>query len=127
MPDVAFLSASIPLLSPVLRNNWKVPEPACNCLGSLSNFRCAAATDPRKACYLLNFAKNSQFSGECPGETGSYLTAHTTIQSFQTADLRADSKEAVSAGIFAGIVPLFRSLVTLAVSQADFSLPSLQQ
>ena len=30
-------------------------------------------------------------------------------------------------GIFAGIVPLFRSLVTLAVSQADFSLPSLQQ
>ena len=28
-------------------------------------------------------------------------------------------------GIFAGIVPLFRSLVTLAVSQADFSLPSL--
>ena len=28
-------------------------------------------------------------------------------------------------GIFAGIIPLFRSLVTLAVSQADFSLPSL--
>jgi hypothetical protein len=60
---------------------WKVPGPACNCLGSLSNFRCAAATDPWKACYLLNFAKNSQFSGECPGETGSYLTAHTTTQS----------------------------------------------
>src|SRR5258708_16284294 len=57
MPDVALLSASIPLLSPVLRNNWKVPEPACNCLGSLSNFRCAAATAPRKACYLLNYAK----------------------------------------------------------------------
>src|SRR5258707_7375925 len=55
MPDVALLSASIPLLTPVLRNNWKVPEPACNCLGSLSNFRCAAATDPRKACYLLNY------------------------------------------------------------------------
>src|SRR5258707_10230133 len=64
MPDVALLSASIPLLTPVLRNNWKVPEPACNCLGSLSNFRCAAATDPRKACYLLNFAKNSLFSGK---------------------------------------------------------------
>jgi hypothetical protein len=28
-------------------------------------------------------------------------------------------------GIFAVIVPLFRSPVTLAVSQADFSLPSL--
>src|SRR5258705_13107703 len=76
MPDVAFLSASIPFLTPFLRNNWKVPEPACICLGSLSNFRCAAATDRRKSCYLLNFAKNSQFSGECPGETGSYLTAH---------------------------------------------------
>jgi len=43
----------------------------------------------------------------------------TTIQSFQTADLRVGSKEAVSAGIFAGIIPLFRSLVILAVSQAD--------
>jgi len=49
----------------------------------------------------------------------------TTIQSFQTADLRAGSKEAVSVGIFVGIIPRFRSLVTLAVSQADFSLPSL--
>ena len=39
---------------------------------------------------------------------------------FQTADLRVGSKEAVSAGIFAGIIPLFRSLVILAVSQADF-------
>jgi hypothetical protein len=43
----------------------------------------------------------------------------STIQSFQTADLRVGSKEAVSAGIFAGIIPLFRSLVILAVSQAD--------
>src|SRR6266481_6499103 len=119
-PVVAFLSASIPLLSPVLRNNWKVPEPACNCLGSLSNFRCAAATDPREACYLLNFAKNSQFSGECSDETGSYLTAHTTIQSPRTADFQAGSKRAVSVGIFAGIVPLFRSPVTLAVSQGRF-------
>src|SRR5882762_2390898 len=101
MPDVALLSASIPLLTPVLRNNWKVPEPACNCLGSLSNFRCAAATDPRKACYLLNFAKNSQFSGECPWETGSYLTAHTTILCSRTAETVADQKQAVSAGILA--------------------------
>jgi hypothetical protein len=49
----------------------------------------------------------------------------TTIQSFQTADLRAGSKEAVSVGIFVGIVALVRSPVTLAVFQADFSLPSL--
>jgi hypothetical protein len=47
----------------------------------------------------------------------------STIQSFQTADLRAGSKEAVSVGIFVGIIPLFRSLVTLAVSQADFRPP----
>jgi len=53
------------------------------------------------------------------------MTAHTTIQSFKTAHFQTDSKRAVSGGIFAGIVPLFRSLVTLAVSQADFSLPSL--
>src|SRR5258708_7271275 len=58
------------------------------------------------------------------GVTGSIPVA-PTIQSFQTADLRAGSKEAVSVGIFAGIIPLFRSLVTLAVSQADSGLPSL--
>ena len=51
---------------------------------------------------------------------GSSIQIVSTIQSFQTADLRVGSKEAVSAGIFAGIIPLFRSLVTLAVSQADF-------
>jgi hypothetical protein len=53
---------------------------------------------------------------------GAASSNHTisTIQSFQTADLRVGSKEAVSAGIFAGIIPLFRSLVILAVSQADF-------
>ncbi len=49
----------------------------------------------------------------------------STIQSFQTADLSAGSKGAVSVGIFVGIIPRFRSLVTLAVSQADFGLPSL--
>jgi hypothetical protein len=49
----------------------------------------------------------------------------STIQSFKTAHFQTDSKRAISGGIFAGIVPLFRSLVTLAVSQADFSLPSL--
>jgi hypothetical protein len=33
-------------------------------------------------------------------ETGSYLTAHTTIQSSRTAQTVVDRKEAVSAGIF---------------------------
>ena len=56
---------------------------------------------------------------------GSSVPSVSTIQSFQTTDLRAGSKEPISVGIFAGIIPLFGSLVTLAVSQADFSLPSL--
>ncbi len=55
---------------------------------------------------------NHRVPGSSPGAP--------TIQSFQTADLRVGSKEAVSVGIFAGIIPLFRSLVILAVSQADF-------
>ena len=92
MPDVALLGLSIALLKPVLRNNWKVPEHVYNSLVLLLNIQRAAIGDPGKACYLLNFAKNSQFSGECPGETGSYLTAHTTIQSPQTARFRYDAK-----------------------------------
>jgi hypothetical protein len=53
------------------------------------------------------------------GVTGSIPVA-PTIQSYETAHPGAGSRWAVSAGIFAGIIPLFRSLVTLAVSQADF-------
>jgi hypothetical protein len=66
----------------------------------LTNIQRAALADPREACYLLDFAKNSQFSGECPDETGSHMTAHTTIQSSRTAQTVVDRKEAVSAGIF---------------------------
>lgn len=46
-----------------------------------------------------------------------------TIQSYETANPGADSRWAVSVGIFASIVPLFRSPGTLAVSQADFRPP----
>jgi hypothetical protein len=88
-----------------LRNNWKVPEHVYNSLVLLLNIQRAAIGDPGKACYLLNFAKNSQFSGECPGETGSYLTAHTTIQSSRTAETVVDRKGAVSAGILVANVP----------------------
>jgi hypothetical protein len=92
MPDVALLGLSIALLKPVLRNNWKVPEHVYNSLVLLLNIQRAAIGDPGKACYLLNFAKNSQFSGECPGETGSYPTAHTTTQSSRTAETVVDRK-----------------------------------
>jgi hypothetical protein len=56
---------------------------------------------------------------------GSSVPSVSTIQSFKTADLQTDSERAVFEGIFAGIVPLFGSLVTLATSRADFSRPSL--
>ena len=79
---------------------------------------CAVRYEPVSDC-------NSLITGKYSVETGSHGTAHTTIQSSGTADFQANSKPAVSVGIFAGIVPLFRSLVTLAVSQADFGLPSL--
>jgi hypothetical protein len=51
---------------------------------------------------------------------GSLIQIVSTIQSYETANPGADSRYAVSVGIFAGIIPLFRSPGTLAVSQADF-------
>jgi hypothetical protein len=48
------------------------------------------------------------------------MTARTTIQSSKTVETVFDWKQAVSAGIFDGLVRLFRSLKTLAVSQAYF-------
>jgi hypothetical protein len=60
---------------------------------------------------------NHRVPGSSPGAP--------TIQSYQTADFQAESKWAVSAGIFAGIFLLFRSPATFAVSQADLSHRSL--
>lgn len=51
------------------------------------------------------------------------MTAHTTIQSSQTADFQADPKPGASAGIFAGVALLFPSLETFAVSQAKYPPP----
>jgi hypothetical protein len=53
-------------------------------------------------------------------ETSSYLTAHTTSRSSQTAEMVVGWKRAASEGIFAGIVPRFRSPVTPEFSQVDF-------
>jgi hypothetical protein len=92
VPDVAFLGPSIALLKPVLRNNWKVPTQVRNHLVLLENLQRFTIVNPREACYLPIFAKNSQFSGECPDETGSHMTAHTTTQSPQTAGFRRDAK-----------------------------------
>jgi hypothetical protein len=49
------------LYPPVLRNNRKVPMPPFNRPGSLPNLRRSIDFSLSKACYLLNFAKNSLF------------------------------------------------------------------
>jgi hypothetical protein len=66
-----------------------------------------------------NEVAETQFEGTGWGAASS-VQIISTIQSPRTADFQADSKRAVSVGIFAVIVPFFRSPVTLAVSQADF-------
>ena len=66
------------------------------------------------------FRCSGRKTGIFDAETGSHLTAHTTIQSSKTVETVFDWKQAVSAGIFDGLVRLFRSLKTLAVSQAYF-------
>jgi hypothetical protein len=48
-------------------------------------------------------------------KTASYMTAHTTTQSSQTAEIVVDRNQALSAGIFAGVVPQCWSLETPAV------------
>ncbi len=59
-----FAAPVFTLQPPVLQNNRKVPAPSCNCLGSLTNPRWSIDLSHLKACYLLNFAKNSLFSGK---------------------------------------------------------------
>jgi hypothetical protein len=76
------LRIAVPFLTlqpPVLQNNRKVPEPSCNRRRPQPNLWQPSGINRPKACYLLNFAKNSLFSGEIRAETGSHMTAHTTI------------------------------------------------
>src|SRR5438105_1197134 len=56
-------------------------------------------------------------------ETGSHLTAHTTIQSFRTGETVVDRKEAVSAGILPPILNVPGSLPIITVSRVDFWPP----
>jgi hypothetical protein len=79
-----------------------------------------AFKSPEIAKYPVSFPVSREFSPE----TGSHLTAHTTIQSHQTADFQADLKQAVSVGIAGYFILPFRSLVPVAVSRADFGIPS---
>jgi len=53
-------------------------------------------------------------------ETGSHLTAHTTMQSPQTARFRHDAEWRISAGISGHSVPGFWSLRAFAHLNDDF-------
>ena len=44
----------------------------------------------------------------------------STIQSHRTAETAVDRKHGVSAGIFAGLIPVFWSLWSVALAQVDF-------
>ena len=47
----------------------------------------------------------------------------STIQSHRTAETAVDRKHGVSAGIFAGLIPVFWSLWSVALAQDDFWPP----
>jgi hypothetical protein len=93
----------------------------------LQNFTCRTRLASEKLCrkylsldklkvfYKSRSCRRSIYSAHGPGVSGS-IPISTTIQSAQTADFQAESKWAVSAGIFAGFVLPFWSPVTLAVS-----------
>jgi hypothetical protein len=76
-----------------------------------------------KTAEIAKFPVNFPVSRESPLETGSYLTAHTTIQSYQTSEIVVVQKSAGSAGIFALVGAASRSLRALALSRADFWSP----
>ena len=59
-------------------------------------FRTETASKRRE---IAKYPVNFPVTRELPMETGSYPTAHTTIQSSQTADFRADVKQADSVGV----------------------------
>lgn len=60
-----------------------------------------------------------------PSLSGVRVPLWSTTQSYEIANPGGHAKQAASSGIFASIFPLFRSPVTLAVSQADSSRLSL--
>jgi hypothetical protein len=60
---------------------------------------------PIKKAKIRKFALLIPATPVFEAETGSYLTAHTTIQSSRTVETVVDRKEAVSAGI---LPPIFK-------------------
>jgi hypothetical protein len=78
---------------------------------------------PARSLLFAEFFKKFPVLWPIQRETGSHLTAHTTIQSSRTAETVVDRKEAVSAGISPVSSPDFLSLWTSAVSRANFWPP----
>jgi hypothetical protein len=73
-----------------------------------------------KSVEIAKFPVNFPVSRELQAETGSYLTAHTTIQSPQTARFRYDLEQGVSAGISGHSIRGFWSLRAFARLNDDF-------
>jgi hypothetical protein len=84
--------------------------------------------DSRNSQFLEKIpCKMGPYQGKIGSETGSYLTAHTTIQSCQTTDSQTGVKQAVSVGISGHFIMPFRSLVTAAVFRPNFGVRSLHR
>src|SRR5260370_38809682 len=96
LPKTSLLSKIISLL--IFAGN--LPRSGCG----TGVFRSEIAS---KSVEIAKFPVIFPVSRELQVETGSYLTAHTTIQSYEAANPNGDYGWAVSAGIFAGIVPRF--------------------
>jgi hypothetical protein len=89
------LRLAVPVLTlqpPVLQNNRKVPESSCNRQRSQPNLWQLAGIQPAKSLLFAEFCEKFPVLRRKSGETGSHMTAHTTIQSNQTAVFRADQK-----------------------------------
>jgi hypothetical protein len=73
-----------------------------DCVGNYARSDCGAAVSCNEiglgSPEIAKFPVLSLLAGNCQPQTGSYLTAHSTIQSFRTADFEADLKRAVSGG-----------------------------
>jgi hypothetical protein len=102
------------------KGHWLFASSCCSCFGwRLTGQRRLVNIELR-----YNIAPTDFCRVKSQGVTGSTPVV-STIQSYRTTNPRADSEQAVSWGIFAGIVGPVRSPVTPAVSQADLTLPSL--
>jgi hypothetical protein len=106
------LNACFALQLPVLQNNRKVSRCCCNCLRELANFERAVTFFSPEACFGLKFSKNSLFLRRRPVSLDC-IRHHPVLRNRKS--LRRLGIGRFCKDFRPGIVPLFRSPVTLAV------------